>query len=290
LWLATKTSLWRQRVYSEGAVSHNLNGVADMKYLIVFLLACVIASPAVAEPTLVGPTTLDRSHQFLMPSEAVGDTFRVDVIVPMGYAASEETYPVVIVTDSNYLLTSAAATQLAQATGDLTKVIIVAIGYDVPSIAETAQIRVRDLTPTCSQERIDKRGHPAHLCGKADNFIAFIRDELKPFIKEQYRAADNTTLVGYSFGGVFALHALFADNDIADRYVIGSPSIDWDGSVLFDEEAQYAKDHETLPKRVYLSAGGLEGYATIPNLYLMYEKLKERKYPELEISLEVLDD
>lgn len=261
-----------------------------MRILIAFFLASTIALPAVGEPNHVGPVTFDRSYQLLMPSESVSDEFRIDIILPIGYSESEETYPVVIVTDSNYLLASAAATQLAQATGDLPKLILVGIGYDVPTIADTAQIRVRDFTPTCDQDYIKKNGHPEQLCGKADDFIAFIRDELKPFIKSRYRASDDTTLVGYSFGGVFALHTLLTGNDIADRYVIGSPSIRWDGEVLFDEEAQYAKGHKDLRKIVYLSAGGLEGNATIPNAYLMYERLSERNYSGLKISVEVLED
>ena len=225
-----------------------------------------------------------------MQSDAVGDEFRVDVILPFGYADTEESYPVVIVADSNYLLASAAATQLAQATGHLPKVILVGIGYDLPSIADTAQIRVRDLTPTCDQAYITRTELPDHLCGKADNFVAFIRDELKPFISSQYRASDDTTLIGYSFGGVFALHALFNGNDIADRYVIGSASLEWDDEVLFEEEARFFAEQDDLPKTVYISVGGLEGRATIPNTYLMYERLVERNYPGLNITIELLAD
>lgn len=261
-----------------------------MRFSIVFLLAFANAIPAVAEPKLVGPVTFDRSHQYLMPSKAVGDEFQIDVILPIGYSDSEETYPVVLVTDSNYLLASAAATQLAQATEHLPKLIIVGIGYDVPTISDTAQIRVRDFTPTCDQDHLKRNKHPKHLCGKANNFVSFIRDELKPFIKSKYRASDDTTLVGYSFGGTFALHTLFTSSDIANRYIIGSANAEWDERVLFDEETQYAKRHKDLNKTVYLSAGGLEGYATIPNAYQMYEQLKSRNYPGLKISVELLND
>ena len=108
-----------------------------------------LTSYALADgPTSIGPVTLDRSEQFLFPSAAVGDSFRLDVVLPIGYSESDSRYPVVYVTDSNYLLASAAATQLAQATGHLPKLILVGIGYDVPGIPDTAKIRVRDFSPT----------------------------------------------------------------------------------------------------------------------------------------------
>ena len=256
----------------------------------VLMLICFVAPATIAEPARVGSVTLDRSSQFLMDSTAVGDRFRVDVMLPIGYSDSEDTYPVVYVTDSNYLFASAAATQLAQATGHLPEMILVGIGYDVPSIDDTAQIRVRDFTPTCDESYLEHASLPEHLCGKADDFISFIGDELKPHIKSQYRTADDTTLVGYSFGGVFALYALLSSSDIADRYIIGSASIEWDGEILFDMEDEYARTHKNLEKVVYLSVGGLEGNRTIPNTYLMYERLMSREYPGLTISMEVLDD
>ena len=119
--------------------------------------------------------------------------------------------------------------------------------------------------------------------------MSFIQDEVTPFIKEQYRANDDSTLVGYSFGGLFALHVLFTRSDAFDRYVIGSPSTWWDDRVVFGEEAAYAERHKDLDKDVYISAGELEGGGAIPNAYLMYEQLLSRDYPSLKLHLEVLD-
>ncbi len=257
--------------------------------LLLILLQATVVSAA-AGPKQVGAVSLDRSSRFLFPSEQVGDTFRIDVVLPIGYEESDATYPVVLVTDSNYLLASAAATDLAQATGHLPKMILVGIGYDVPSIADTAQIRARDLTPTCDPGYVAKDPNAKGLCGKADRFIAFIREELKPFIAKRYRATTDTTLVGFSFGGLFALHTLLTGNDIADRYVIGSASIEWDEETLFAEERKYAERHADLKKVVYLAAAGLEGNATIPNTYLMYERLVARNYPGLVIQVEILRD
>jgi len=235
----------------------------------------------------VGAVELDRSDRYLIHSAQVRDLFRVDVLRPLGYSQSEQSYPVVYVTDSNYLLMSAAATYLAQATGEYPKMIIVGIGWDVPSIT---RIRVRDLLPPCNEAYLLRQSMAKSECGHAKNFSAFIEKELQPFILENYRAKDDSTLVGYSYGGVFALYTLFNHTDLFDRYLIGSASMNWDDGYVFRAEESYAKNHSDLDKTVYFSAGSLEVEGEVPNTELMVERLRKRKYPGLQLSTEVLRD
>ena len=137
---------------------------------ILAIVLMALAAPAMGEAAnRVRPVTLDRSTQYLFTSEHVGDVLRLDVILPIGYAESDATYPVVYVTDSNYLLASTAGTQLAQATDHLPKMILVGIGYDVPAISDTAQIRVRDFSPTCDEEYRESESLPrkvVRICGQ----------------------------------------------------------------------------------------------------------------------------
>ena len=256
-----------------------------MKSILIFVLLLFSVSVIAENPERIGSAELDNSDRYLLDSKQVGDRFRIDVLLPIGYAESGQRYPVVYVTDANYLLASTAATYLAQATGEYPKMIIVGIGWDVPSIR---RIRVRDLTPTCSDEYKSRQSMTSEECGQADKFSHFIGKELQPFIDKTYRTSRDNTLVGYSYGGLFALHVLFNHSELFDRYVIGSASMDWDNEFVFRAEQQYAKNNKELSKSVYLSAGGLEGDGTIPVAYLMYEQLVARNYPGLKIKLEVL--
>lgn len=257
-----------------------------MKFSLALAIFVLSACASAAPPERIGAVELDSSDRYLFESAKVGDKFRIDVLLPIGYAQSTERYPVVYVTDSNYLLPSAAATYLAQATDEYPKVIIVGIGWDVPSIR---RIRVRDFSPTCNAEYRAQQSMTTKECGQANNFSQFIGQELQPFIDKTYRASDDNTLVGYSYGGLYALYALFNHSDLFDRYVIGSASMQWDNEYVFRAEEEYAKNHKDLAKTVYLSAGGLEREGVIPNAYLMQEQLLERKYPGLKLKLEVLD-
>ena len=236
-------------------------------------------------PERIGAVEIDRSDRYLVPSKSVGDTFRIDVVLPIGYEASDEAYPVVYVTDANYLLSSALSSYLAQATNEFQKLIIVGVGWDVPSIT---RIRVRDFSPSCDAEYQKSNSMADHECGGADAFASFLQDELQPFINKRYRSNEDNTLVGYSFGGLFATHVLFNHTEAFDRYLIGSPSLRWDDETSFASESTYAQKHDDLAKTVYISVGGEEGFGTIPRAYRMYEQLQARSYPSLNIQLEVI--
>lgn len=255
--------------------------------VIPLLLGLLLGSHISANPVeRLGAAEIDRSDRYLIESTSVGDSFRIDVISPIGYSQGEDRYPVVYVTDSNYLLPSAAATLLAQARGEYPRMIIVGVGWDVPSIA---RIRTRDLTPTCSDQFKADRSYGDHECGHADAFAEFFAKELQPFVDRTYRTSGDDTLVGYSYGGLFGLHVLFEHSDLFDRYVLGSSSIEWDDEVLFRSEAAYAAKHSDLAKRLYLSVGSEEADGTIPRNYRMAEQLRARGYPGLEMELEILD-
>ena len=188
-----------------------------MKQAAVIALLFVSAFVHAESIQRIGPVEFDRSDRYLIESKHVDDRFRVDVLLPLGYEQAEQHYPVVYVTDSNYLLMPAAATYLAQATQEYPKMIIVGIGWDVPSIT---RIRVRDLLPTCSKAYRSRQSMTKSECGHAKNFSAFIEKELQPFIADNYRSTEDRTLVGYSYGGVYALYALFNHTDLFDLSLI----------------------------------------------------------------------
>lgn len=257
-----------------------------MKYGYLAVLMLLATPTLAAEHARIGSVEYDNSDRYLMESKAVGDTFRIDVIPPPGYAGEKNKYPVVYVTDANYLLASVAASYLAQATEEFPKMIIVGIGWNVPSIT---RIRVRDFSPTCDKEFQKKNSMTKKECGQADKFAEFIESELKPFIDSNYRTTTEDTLVGYSFGGLFALHILFNHTEHFDNFVIGSAAMNWDDYFLTKAESKYAAENTDLAKRVYLSVGDKEGFKLIPETYLMYETLLDREYPNLKLQVDLLE-
>lgn len=250
-----------------------------------------------------------------LQSEHVGDEFKVFV----GRPHSSETAPpsVLFMGDPwGDFGTAVEVTRLLNFTGDLPPLLVVAVGYRVVTIEENETIpgRGRDFTPTI--DLTQTWGGPG-MMGGAGRFLAFLRDELKPWVRERYGVdPDDSAFFGYSLGGLFATYVLLNEPATFRRYGIGSPTLGWDKGLMFDHEAEYARTHDDLPAKVFLSVGANESTAgeqrwrtqlppdrrakaeaqaegeppfdTVADAERMVASLRGRGYPSLQIEYEVL--
>jgi len=127
--------------------------------------------------------------------------------------------------------------------------------------------------------------------GGAEKFLNFIVSELIPFIESGYHVSrTDRTLAGYSYGGLFCLYALFKHPELFNKYYAGSPSITWDNGILFRIEEEYAGSHSDLNAKLFISAGSLEGGATLQNLRKMESQLLSRNYQNLTVDFQVFEN
>jgi predicted alpha/beta superfamily hydrolase len=190
-------------------------------------------------------------------------------------------------------------------------VLVVSVGYRAVTVEDNEAIRQRDLTPTPDPD------DPGQT-GGAGRFLAFVRDELMPWTRERYGVdTADSTLFGYSLGGLFATWVLLNSPTAFRRYGIGGPALNWDNGVLFEHEAAYARAHDDLPAKAYFgvaafdstegevrwrsqlppdrrlaaerAAEGDPAYDFVADAGRMVALLRGRQYPSLEIEYEVLD-
>lgn len=183
-------------------------------------------------------------------SQTVGDTFRVFV----GHCGSDPR-AVLFVADANGLFGLAVDTvRLMQIPALVPSLLVVGVGYpDAEFLIDTVEIRTRDLTPTPS--------HQFAGSGHADDFMDFIRDDLRPWLSDRYpAAADDVTYFGHSLGGLFGAYTLLTDTGTFDRYILSSPSLWWNDDVIFDIERDRADDGD-LCSEVFFGIGSLENDA-----------------------------
>lgn len=271
-----------------------------MKLPFRFLLAAtaVFAPLALAQADNPVPVTITGTESHVLEASGIDQRFKIDVSLPASYIAGARRYPVVYVTDGggNFPIV-VGNLRMLNLGFEMPDVIVVGIGYDTTDIARILGVRTRDLTPTNNLEYTkNARKSPMFPLpgdvtpGAADGFVKFIDDELKPYINKNYRTmSDNETLIGYSLGGLFGLHVLFNHTDSFDKYIIGSPSIWWDETVSFEFESKYAGKHKDLPKKVFMSSGGLEesgsdDFGMVTNMVKMYSRLNSRNYPGLVLD------
>jgi hypothetical protein len=232
--------------------------------------------------------TIPNTEVFHIQSSFVEQEFRIYVGYPTGHVESDDlgvptpTYPVIYVLDAHGAFAMATeATRLMQLGSDVPPLLIVGIGYPVGGYEETMGLRTRDYTPTLDEDYLEfsatMMGDEEVTSGGAGAFLSFIRDELKPFIEDNYPAdPGDATLFGDSFGGLFATYALFHDPDTFQRYIIGSPSLWWNDKVSLEFEERYAETHDDLDAKVFIAAGGLENAAEIAKQMATYPEAIRR--------------
>jgi len=211
-----------------------------------------------ASPTLIADTIM---HD-IVPVGG-GDPWRVFIHVPSG-PAPEAGWPVLYMTDGNAVIATAADAMRAQAFYPLgTNVgwgVIVAIGYPVESAYDPLR-RSWDLGPPPGKTYPPfHEGTSEVRTGGAGDFLAFIEDELKPWVAGRTRIdGKRQALYGHSFGGLFALYALFTRPLSFRTFIAASPAIYWEDRAIdrFLETFEAAVP-DGLTANVILSAGEYE--------------------------------
>ena len=117
--------------------------------------------------------------------------------------------PAVYVSDANgaFGLTVDIVRHL-QLGGHLPPLVVVGIGYPVALLRQTLAPRTRDLTPTVSPVMTDGAGDVV-ASGGAAAFLAFVADELQPWVRERLPVGPDAVYVGHSLGGLFGASTLF---------------------------------------------------------------------------------
>jgi predicted alpha/beta superfamily hydrolase len=229
-----------------------------------------------ASPLVIGET-------FTIDSQLMGETRRVNVYLPPGYAeAPQARFPVLYMPDGGIaedFLHVAGLVQVSVGNGTMRPFILIGI--------ENTQRR-RDLTgPT--QNADDKKIAPQ--VGGSEAFRSFLRRELLPQVKARYRTTKETAIVGESLAGLFVVETLLLEPDLFDTYIAFDPSLWWNNQELVAESAERLRTRKKLDKVLYFASSDEKGIVEVtqrladtltkhapPGLHWHYEKMPEEKH------------
>ncbi len=180
-------------------------------------------------------------------SKTLNESRDIYIQVPESYHNDlTKQYPVVYVLDGEVFLPTVSNVFNFYSGGFMPEMVIVGIS--------NAKHRTRDLTPS---KIITKYGMPFNEeNGEAPNFLKFIKDELIPYVESNYRVTDYRTLIGHSYGGLFAMYSLVNDPDIFDNYLCVDPSLDWDNQKLLKQTKDVLSKQDFSKKSLYVSLSG----------------------------------
>lgn len=239
---------------------------------------------------------LQDTEQFcLIATNRDQQTYQISVYVPK-QIAPDEGFPVLYLLDGNAVFgTAVEAVRIQSQRTEKTNVqpaIVVGIGYEIADAFSSR--RFYDYTMDPPEIDISSRWkkHPPPQHGGADHFLAFIEEDLKPFLFRRYNInQQRQTIFGHSLGGLFVLHTLFTKNHAFQNYIAGSPSIHWNKTRLSKEKKAFLKNDQQRSLSLLIAVGELEANHSTnmsENARQLAEELS--KVPLLEVQFEELEE
>jgi hypothetical protein len=256
-----------------------LSSVKNLIAILVLILITAIGNSLFAQENDVSIPQVEIAGTQLLKinSSIVNQEYNLYINLPRFFNDTSRTFPVIYLLDAQWdfpLLNAIYGEQYYD--GFLPDAITIGItwGGENPNYDD---LRRRDFTPT-------KIGQTLYS-GGAEKFLAFIKEELIPFIDTEFRTNGDRVLIGSSFGGLFTLYAMFNETELFNRYVLTSPATGWDNQVISSYEKKYSEGSK-IPVKLYMAIGG---YEDVNAFQKFADNLKEKNYKGLELKTFVLD-
>jgi predicted alpha/beta superfamily hydrolase len=210
-----------------------------------------------------------------------GQEYELQILLPGGYKNSTKKYPVIYLMDSQWdfpLVKSLYGEHYYD--GFIPELIIVGVTWGGIN-PNPDSLRARDYTPT-NEARLPQSGG-------ADKFLAFMKNELFPFVEANYKADNkNRTLMGCSLGGLFTLYTLFTQPELFSGYAAASPAVGWDREVLYKYEKEFSSKKLAGPVRVYMTIGDVE--RSRPAYEKFATRVLNNNFPPISIKSKILEN
>ena len=204
------------------------------------LLFSLVSASARAGQEKTGAVVLGESAHIY--SKALQEQREIWIYLPDEYRTSGDTYPVVYLMDgSNHFKHVSGLAHFYSQRGAWPQLLVVAV------LNKSQETRSRDFSPV----RVESRPNS----GGALNFRKFLKDELIPWVENQYRTQPYRILVGHSLAGLFAVHTLLTEPELFDAYIATSPWLGYFNNHVITEAEKRLSQRTELHKFLYMTAG-----------------------------------
>ncbi|MCZ2497996.1 prolyl oligopeptidase family serine peptidase [Xylophilus sp. Kf1] len=258
-------------------------------------LACRAAdAPAVPAAASAPRYALPETEEWELATADGSRAYRILVYRPEG-AAPPGGFAVLTVLDGNALF--AGLVEAARATrhepAGPKGLMVVAVGYPGDAAYDMRR-RSFDLTPVPSSAAREARA--GFALGGQREFLDFLLDRLRGEVARRYPVdVKKQSLYGHSFGGLFALYALYTRPDAFQSVVAASPSIWWNGQSVLKEEADFRSRIGKAPDAILQTSlrilvGGREPGPMVGDARALASRMEPLSANGLRSSLRVLDD
>lgn len=218
-------------------------------------VSLLLSSSSYAVETKSSIYSLPNTNIRLLTAKTNGIAYKIYLSFPSSYQTNTaQKYPAIFLLDADYSF--ALARQITDHLSDrkkLPETLLIGVAYDGPPNYKIH--RTRDYTPTF----VADGGYGAvfqQYSGGGANFLNFLKNELIPYIKNNFRIS-STALVGHSFGGLFTSLVFLNDSEAFDNYIAVSPSLWYDKHYIFRNYSKFKFSNKNS-KRIFLCIGDKE--------------------------------
>jgi len=238
-----------------------------LKILAVCSPLCSVAADAVADTY----NSADRTSEYTIRSESLGEDRKILVRTPLNYAQGERNYPVVYLLDGewNFELVASYLDYM----------------YDNEVYPEMIVTGIQNVNRNRDYVPRDDASFPD--TGEAGVFREFVREDWIEYLDDHYSTNDTRVLVGHSFGGVFTLHMLFQEPELFDAYIALGSSAWIADRILFEEATAFFENAADTDAFVYMAVGEGDGGPTVPSSKDLAALFEEMAPKSLEWTFDV---
>lgn len=275
--------------------------------LVALTLLSIAASPARANPQLAAIPGARANMEVLETRRIRGKAFAYDHAVTIALPASyrvqpDRAYPVLWVLDDPLLTrTAIGLVDLLVSGNHIPEMIVIGVGSPAEEGLAGIGRRIAEFSPGSGGfgppglggEIFAELAPMPDYPHRADAFLGFLVDELRPELGGQYRFSDDHVLHGHSLGAMFAGYLLFARPGAFAKMILGSPAMANVDGAVFKAEAAFAQKRRALPVSLYIGAGGgepdewfLSVFGIVSSTARFVETLHMRRYEGLELKSE----
>lgn len=163
-------------------------------------------------------------------------------------------YPVMYLLDGNATFPTAityASVSSGSPKKEIRAVPQIIVGITAHDSQPFSNQRIYDFTTLAKPEKMNEKFQKMNLqakeTGGIEVFIDFLENQIKPLIEERFFInKENQTIVGHSLAGYFATYVFLKKRQLFQHYVIGSPSLWWNGGEILVGSENITSGKETI--------------------------------------------
>ncbi len=225
------------------------------KIVLLTLFACFLFSTLRAQDLEKIRENEAKIEEVVIESTELGQKRQVLIYTPAHYQENTYTYYNVI-----YVF-DAQDRALFDATNGITNLLtdgsqdFIVVGIKATFIEEEMYARNHDLLPSDTKRNMGPKSG-----GNAEAFLAYVENEVVPYIESNYRTLPKRTAVGHSLSASFLVYTLLNEPELFDNYIAISPNLADDDQRLVRGLEKFDSGQFNSTKFLYLSSANEHKY------------------------------